>query len=697
MKVGIIGAGQIARVHGPAILKQPGVQIVGIADRDLTRAKSLAHELNVGNIYQDAEHMIEEQKPNVVHILVPPQLHADVSMMAMNKGCHVLIEKPMALSVVDAQKMIDTAKRSGVLMCVSHNMVYEETVQRARKLVAEGAIGEVVSVEACHVQNARRDQALLEEGAQYFYWSYRLNGGPLQDWIPHMASLVFEFVPEIRTVQSLSFNRGVLPKGWDDELRVLVGSDRVTGFISISLSERPDMITLQIKGTKGMIHINLFNGVMTVQKKSNLPRAVVRGLSGFQSCGQLFKGSVRNIFKFLTGKVDKTSGIGALVGAFYKAIEKKTELPISVEKSLHVVELMNRLWPIPRVIEEKKETLMSFVSSAGAPMALVTGASGFVGIHLIKKLISENIRVRALVRTNSIHLGRLRSLDVEIVQGDLSDPQVVDRAVRGVKMIYHAGAAMNNNWYDHEQTTLVGTQNIIKSALSYGVQRVVYLSTLAVYELNSLKRGAVVKEDSMYQKDPKKMGPYAYTKIEAEKMLLKAYQEKGLKVTIVRPGIIIGPMGQVFFPHLGFKNADVLFLVIRNGKNKLPLTYIENTVDAIYQASIEEKAIGQIYNLIDDGEITVRDYLERFVKVTGIPAKIIRFPYFIPYLLFGALEIANAFRILKVKSSRAQLKWKHKNVTFDHSKVKNEIHWKQRIPMEEGLTKTFKWYLEHYA
>ncbi len=696
MKIGIIGAGQIARIHGPAILKQPGVQIVGIADRDLARAKSLAHELNVQNIYQDAERMIEEQKPEVVHILVPPQLHADVSIMAMSKGCHVLIEKPMALSVADAQKMMDAAKHHGVLMCVSHNMVYEETVQRARKLVTNGVIGDVVSVEACHVQNARRDQALLEEGAEYFYWSYRLNGGPLQDWIPHMASLIFEFVPEIRMVQSLSFNRGVLPKGWDDELRVLVGSDRVTGFISISLSERPDLITLQIKGTKGMIHINLFNGVMTIQKKSNLPRAAVRGLSGFQSSWQLFKGSVQNIFKFLTGKVDKTSGISSIVAAFYKAIEKKTELPISVEKSLHVVELMNKLWPNPRVIEQKKESSMSFASSE-APMALVTGASGFVGIHLIKKLISENIRVRALVRGNSVHLGRLRSLNVEIVQGDLSDPEVVDHAVRGVRMIYHAGAPMNNSWYDHEQTTLVGTQNIIKSALAHGVQRVIYLSTLAVYELNTLKSGTMVKEDSIYQKDPKKMGPYAYTKIEAEKMLLKAYQEKGLKITIVRPGIIIGPMGKVFFPHLGFKNADVLFLVIRNGKNKLPLTYIENTVDAIYQASIEEKAIGQIYNIIDDGEMTVRNYLERFVKFTGIPSKIVRFPYFIPYLLFGALEMANALKILKVKSSRAQLKWKHKNVTFDNTKVKNEINWKQRVSMEEGLEKTFKWYIEHCA
>ena len=569
MKVGIIGAGQISRVHGPVILKQKDIQLVGIADRDLSRAKSLAYELQVQNVYASAEQMIDEQKPDVVHILVPPQLHAEVSIMAMNKGCHVLIEKPLALNMVDAERMIASARQNNVLMCVSHNMVYEEAVQKARNLVSQGVIGEVVSVEACHVQNAKRDQALLEEGAQYFYWSYRLNGGPLQDWLPHMASLVFEFVPDIRTVQCVSFNRGVLPQGWDDELRVLIGSGRVSGSISISLSERPDMITLAIKGTKGRIDVNLFNGVVIVQKKSTLPRAAVRGLSGFQSGIQYITSSIANIFKFVIGKVDKTSGIGYIVPKFYRAVEKKGDIPITVDKSLRVVELMTRLWPNTRVIEEPKDIKTANVSK-GPATALVTGASGFLGTYLIKKLLSEKIRVRALVRGNSVHLGRLRHLDVEIVRGDLSDAEVVDRAVEGIKVIYHAGAPMNNSWYDHEQTTLVGTQNIIQSALKHAVERIVYVSTLAIYELNSFPDGALIKEQSPYQQDPKHMGPYTYTKIEAEKMLLNAYERNGLKVTIVRPGIIIGPFGRPFFPHLGFKNQDTHFIIFKGGKNRLP-------------------------------------------------------------------------------------------------------------------------------
>ena len=135
MRVAIIGAGHITSVHGPIILKQPNTQIVGIADKDISRAKAAASELKIAQFYPDAKVMIEEQKPDIVHVLTPPQYHAELSVMAMNQGCHVLVEKPMALSMDDAQKMTQVSKENNVRLCVNHNMVFENVVQRAMKQV----------------------------------------------------------------------------------------------------------------------------------------------------------------------------------------------------------------------------------------------------------------------------------------------------------------------------------------------------------------------------------------------------------------------------------------------------------------------------------------------------------------------------------------------------------------------------------
>ena len=196
------------------------------------------------------------------------------------------------------------------------------------------------------------------------------------------------------------------------------------------------------------------------------------------------------------------------------------------------------------------------------------------------------------------------------------------------------------------------------------------------------------------------MGPYAYAKIETEKLILEAYKNQNLGVTIVRPGMVIGPLGRVFFPHLGYNLQEKIFMIIGKGDNILPLTYIENTVDGIYKASIIEKAIGQSYNLIDDGaEITVKSYIENFINTTGVDAKIINLPYLLPYSATAVYEVAASFGLLnKGVTSRAQLKWKQAKVKFDNTKAKNELGWEPTVSMADGLNKTFRWYaLKYYT
>lgn len=698
MRICIIGSGLIANIHGPVILKQTDTRIVGIADKDVTRAKALATELKVNQVYQDAKVMIDEQKPDVVHVLTPPQYHAELSIMAMNQGCHVLVEKPMALTMADAEKMVEVAKQNKVHLCVDHNMIFGEVVQRAIQLASTGIIGEVVSVETYQSYDARRNPAFTEEGVEHSHWFYRMNGGPLEDLMPHPASFVMEFIPEIKEVKSVGHNRGILPKGFQDEVRVLIKSDSVIGYISISLNEKPDIIVLTVKGTKGVVQVDLFNNILTLRTQSGLPRAVSRGLSGFQLTLQNFKGSLGNIYKFARGRVDKSDGIGPVISRFYESIRNGGEAPISLDKSLRVVDLMNRIWPVPVIdVEKTRLSLHASKKKNVAPTVLVTGASGFIGTHLIKKLLSENIGVRALVRPNSTHAGRLRKYNVDIAEGNLADADALYEAAKGIKTIYHLGAAASSSWEDNYQSTVKGTENLIKAALEYQVERFVHVSTIAVYELISVNKSAKVKEDSPYLRNSKEMGAYNYSKIEAEKLVFDAYRDQGLRATLVRPGSVIGPMGGVFFPLLGYHFGDGLFFVIGKGDNILPLTYVENTVDCIYKASIEENAIGQVYNIVDDGDITVRQYLERFIETTGVQARIVYLPYMVPYLATAAYEVVAHFSLIKKgATSRVQLKSKQTPARFDNTKAKNELGWHPLVSIDEGLTKTFKWYASKY-
>lgn len=697
MKVAIVGGGHIASIHAPLIQAQPGNQLVAIVDKDLSHAKALAAQFNVNNVYQDVKVMLEEQKPEVVHVLTPPQYHADIAITVMDNGCHVYVEKPLALNVPQAKKMIEAAERNNVRLCAGHNMIFEGTVQRALKCASDGSVGEIVSVEVDLVFDPRRAPAFIEEGTHYFHWLYGLNGGPLQDLIPHPISMVMEFLGEIDEIKCCSNNRGVLPAGWPDEIRVSLKSGRTMGYIRVSLSEKPDTIVLTIKGTKGRASADLFTGIMTLQKKSLLPRAAVRGLSGFFLANQYFKGGFANIFKFLTGKIDKSNGIGPLVARFYESLRNGTEQPVSLEKGLAVVDVMDRIWPEPVVKSGEKEESAPLPDSA-LPLVLVTGASGFIGSHVVKKLLSMNAHVRALVRPNSLHAGRLKKLPVEVVYGSLDDPESVEKAVAGVETIYHLGAAMTNGMEEQRRVTIGGTENIINAALKHNVKRVLHVSTLAVYELLEFPVNTLITEESPYLRRPEKMGAYSYAKIEAEKLILDAVRNKGLQAAIVRLGMVVGPYGPMLYPHLGFKYQDVLFMPIGKGDTVLPFTYIENTVDGIIKTAQSEKAVGEIYNLVDDGEVTVRQYLEKLIKVANVPARILPLPYFIPWCAMLAYEIAAAMGLLKKGvTSRTQLKWKQARMRYDTSKAKDDLGWEMTVPLEEGMERTFKWFAEKYG
>jgi predicted dehydrogenase len=345
MRVAIIGGGSIAEVHAPLILDQPNAELVGIADLDMQRAQSFSKEFDVKQAFQDPRAMIEDLQPDVVHVLVPPQLHAEISIMAMDLGSHVLVEKPVAPTVAEAERMIATANKNTVSLCVDHNGLRYGVYRKAIELAKSGNIGQVVSVEAHEVYNAARNPAFIEEGAENRHWAYQLRGGPLADMMPHPAACILQFMDDIKEVKSVSFSRGTFPGEWQDEIRVLVRSDDVVGYINVSVSERPDIESLTIRGTKGLVYADAYNDIVTVRRLSNMPRKISRGLSGFQLAGQYMIGAVANVLKVATGKMEKANGIGVVISEFYESIQNGSEPPVSLDTSLRVVKLMNQVWP----------------------------------------------------------------------------------------------------------------------------------------------------------------------------------------------------------------------------------------------------------------------------------------------------------------------------------------------------------------
>jgi predicted dehydrogenase len=344
MKVGIIGCGQIALTHIPYVLAQPDVGIVGLADANEGRAGELAARFRLPCAYRTLGDLLDAQRPDVVHILTPPQTHAALAIEAMEAGCHVLVEKPMAVNLEEAEAMEDVARRRGVKLCVDHNHLFDPAFVRAKALVEQGAIGQPVWVESFEgFDVGATDNPYVKPGAAD-HWVHQLPGGIFQNLAPHPVYLSLAFLGSPVNVQAVAQKTGRVPTAFADELRVLVSTDNGLGCFMVSLSIQPFMKYVHIYGTDATIYVNLSTNSLTLLKNRQLPRALARGMRGLEEGMQLLAGTMANAVRVATGRLRPYPGLGVLIKEFYRSIAEDGSPPVDSTAGREVVRVLDLVW-----------------------------------------------------------------------------------------------------------------------------------------------------------------------------------------------------------------------------------------------------------------------------------------------------------------------------------------------------------------
>jgi 2-alkyl-3-oxoalkanoate reductase len=659
----------------------------------------LARKYGISDIYPSFESMLAEGRIDVVHILTPPATHSRLTIQAAEAGCHVLVEKPFALSSAEAEAMVLAARRNGVKLAVDYNFLMSPVMLKVANLVAQGQVGRITHLEAHYSFDIRRTPHLNQTVAGEVNWAFGLPLGPLADHVPHPASLLLHLLPAPSRVFAVAKNGGVLPDGMPDELRVLIDTPQATGLLSVSFGTRPDTITLDVYSTQMTLHANLSNMTLAVRANKKLPKKLLRVADALGQSAQMIWGTFSNTLKVLTKRIGPPGDIGPVITAFYRSIEDGSEPPFSGESGKRVTAFVEEV--VRQTGETDNGARQSRVvphssrrdSGSGRAKVLVTGGTGFLGSHLVNRLVREGHRVRVLAR----RMNRLEHLprNVEIAYGDLRDRVSLSRAMEGIEFVYHAGAAMGGGFEEFEESTIRGTKWMLELSLAAGVKRFIHISSLTVYEMSGWKRNSVIDESCPYPKDPRKVGPYAFSKVEAER-LVSDYQSRGLPTVIVRPGIIYGPRGKVMFPHIGYNLPGNFFMLVGRGSNLLPLTYIDNTVDAILIAAENDRAVGQAFTIVDDEiEITQKQYLKRYLEATGDRWRVLPVPIGFILLPVSVLELAGKIGLVKGKHlpSRYSMAVKYCSLRYSSSKARKELNWQPKVGLEEGLRRTFGWYV----
>lgn len=320
---------------------------------------------------------------------------------------------------------------------------------------------------------------------------------------------------------------------------------------------------------------------------------------------------------------------------------------------------------------------------------LLTGATGFVGGHLARRLIGEEALLRVLVRASSskLRVAELQQLGAEVIVGDLTEASSVDQAVMGCDYVFHIGATFRQANLENDayfQINVQGTRHVLDAAERHGVRKVIHCSTNGVHshiEHPPADETAPIHPADIYQ----------ISKWEAEKLAHKRFTSGSLQGVILRPAMIWGE-GDLRFLKLFRGIARRRLPIIGDGKSWTHWIYIDDLVDAFLLAAEKDVPSGEAFLIAGKRPVPLAYVFETIAKLAGVKV----LPFKIPFKPLQSLSmlietICKPFGI-NPPLYRRRIDFFIKNRSFKIEKAQRMLGFSPRYDFEEEAKRVYTWY-----
>ncbi len=338
LRVAIVGCGRIGQgYHIPSLLKIRDAKVVAICDENEDLVKKTARRFNISRYYTDSSEMLAREEVNMVDICTPPQTHLALSIQAMQAGCHVLVEKPMALNLREVDEMASAAKQHNVKLCPVHNKLFEPVMMKARATVNEGRIGNLVGIDIqTFLSKASADLMLMNEE----HWCHSLPAGIFNETLPHPIYLAAAFLGKLEPVGTHAGKSSSYDWVVADEIRIVLVAERGMGTINFSCSSPQSKTIIDIHGTKEHLRIDLLNSVMTKYGagSGSIPSRALENLGQSYS---ILTNSISTTLSVVSGRFRQ--GHYTLIKRFIESIQNDTEPPVTLQEARDVIEVVEKV------------------------------------------------------------------------------------------------------------------------------------------------------------------------------------------------------------------------------------------------------------------------------------------------------------------------------------------------------------------
>ena len=336
IRIGIVGCGAIAANHMRALRHIKAVKVVALCDRNSDVANALAAKHGIPSVHEDALTMLLEERLQSLHVTTPPRTHAPICELALQSGCHVLVEKPIALALSDLDAMLDMARANGLALSAVHNGLYQRAFHRALVAVQAGAIGQLRSV---HITDHIPSNCDIAANAAH--WCHGLSGGIYGEMLPHDIYLADALVPGLRLNDVRAYGSG--RHSWLPVEQVFTslssGSSMVT--LHVGVDGACWNKTIEITGTTGTIRVDRMCDIVTNitatsdwTLRTHCHRVASHVAAWMQQSAETAAARLSR---------HPQTGHDTLIWNFYSAMERGEAPPVSVEALRRTTKLYEEL------------------------------------------------------------------------------------------------------------------------------------------------------------------------------------------------------------------------------------------------------------------------------------------------------------------------------------------------------------------
>jgi predicted dehydrogenase len=339
IRAAVVGAGRIGQHHLACLQALAGVELAAVCDRSAALAELAAERFNVPQYFQDFGEMLDSVGPTVVHVATPPRSHFALAMETLEAGAHAFVEKPITSSYDELTALAEKASERGLHVIENFSTLFYPEVLTVQGLVDAGVLGEVVHVDVFLCRQFSDTDPYIDPNAVHETMALPL--GPIEDWLPHLASLANKFVGKHKQVVGTSLTKSPGSRLPYDEFRAYIQAERGTAALAFSANIQPDTYTLQVAGTRARATVNMFEARLTLERRWPCPKPLNPLVNGLVESYQVQRSSLISLARKLGGSRSTHLGVWQHIEETYAALSSGRTPPVSLAQVLDTNRLVS--------------------------------------------------------------------------------------------------------------------------------------------------------------------------------------------------------------------------------------------------------------------------------------------------------------------------------------------------------------------